>query len=268
MTSETGLGPFAELFTNRSLVRRLAVRDIQGRYQGSVFGTFWSLATPLMLLFAYWFVLGVVLQAKWGAIPSKMYPVMLFSGMVVHFFAAEVLGRAPSLIIENRTYVKKVVFPLAALPWMSMATAGFHLLMNLAILLLGQLLIAGSVPVTWPLVVLVVLPLVPLLLGLSWFLSSLGVFLRDIQQVVPLLLTMMMFLSPIFFSMEMVPEQFQQAMYLNPLTVIIQQVRVVTIEGSRPDIGLLAAYSVVSLVVMYAGYWWFGRTHKGFADVV
>lgn len=261
-------GPFGELFGNISLLRRITARDIRARYQGSVFGALWSIGTPLLLMLAYWFVLGVVLQARWGAVPSKLYPIMLFAGLVVHLFGAEVLGRSPSLIIDNRTYVKKVVFPLTVLPWMLVATSIFHLIINLSILLIGQLLIAGSVPITWPLVLVVLLPLLPLLLGLSWFISSLSVFLRDVQQVVPLLLTLMMFFSPIFFPIEAIPSEYRILMYLNPMTLIIGQVREVTIAGNMPDFSALGLYAVGSLIVMYAGHWWFNRTRRGFADVL
>jgi lipopolysaccharide transport system permease protein len=263
-----GRGPLRDLWDNRALLYRLSERDIRGRYQGSMFGTLWSFATPLLLLSAYWFVLGVVLQAKFGATPQVAYPVVLFSGLIIHLFCAEVMGRAPGLIFEHATYVKKVVFPLAVLPWMTLATAGFHLLVNLSILFVGQLLIVGSVPPTWPLVFIVLLPLVPLLLGLSWALSAFTVFLRDIQQVVPLVLMMMMFLSPIFFPIEVVPEQFRPYMYLNPTTAIIIQVRAVTILGKLPDMEVLGFYMLVSLTVMSVGYWAFLRTRKGFADVL
>lgn len=268
MTMIDGRGPFRDFWQNRSLLYRLVGRDIRGRYQGSIFGTFWSFATPLLLLSAYWFVLGVVLQAKFGATPQVAYPVVLFSGLIVHLFCAEVMGRAPGLIFDHATYVKKVVFPLTVLPWMTLATAGFHLLVNLSILLVGQLLIVGSIPPTWPLVFVVLLPLLPLLLGLSWLISAFTVFLRDIQQVVPLMLMMMMFLSPIFFPIEVVPEPFRAYIYLNPTTAIILQVRAVTILGELPNLEILGVYSLVSLIVMSIGYWAFSRTRKGFADVL
>lgn len=268
MSMVDGKGPFRDLWINRALMQRLVRRDIRGRYQGSVFGTLWSFATPLMLLCAYWFVLGVVLQARFGATPQVAYPVVLFSGLIIHLFCAEVVGRSPGLIFENVTYVKKVVFPLAVLPWMTLSTALFHLLVNLSILLVGQLLIVGSIPATWPLVLLVILPLLPLLLGLSWLLSAFSVFLRDLQQVVPLVLTMMMFLSPIFFPIEMIPDQYRPFMFVNPATAIILQVRAVTILGELPDLQMLGIYSVVSLTVMALGYWTFSRTRKGFADVL
>lgn len=263
-----GRGPFQDLWSNRVLLRRLVGRDIRGRYHGSIFGTLWSFATPLILLCAYWIVLGLVLRAKFGNAPQIAYPVMLFSGLIVHLFLAEVVGRAPGLIFEHVTYVKKVVFPLAVLPWMTLATAGFQLLVNLTILFFGQWLIVGSIPLTWPLVFLVLFPLMPLLVGLSWALSAFNVFLRDIQQVVPLILMLMMFLSPIFFPLELIPKPFRALLYFNPTTAIILQVRDVTVLGVLPNFFVLGIYTLVSLAVMFFGYWIFARTRKGFADVV
>lgn len=261
-------GPFRVAWANRALLHRMVKRDVRGRYQGSIFGTIWSFATPLLMLCAYWFFLGVVLQARFGTTPQEAFPVVLFAGLVTHLFFAEILGRATGLIFEHATYVKKVVFPLAVLPWMTLATAAFHLCVNLLILLLGQLMIVGSIPPTWPLIVIVLLPVIPLLLGLSWLLSAVAVYLRDVQQVIPLLLTLMMFASPIFYPIEIVPELYRPFLYLNPTTAIIEQVRAVTIQGQMPDFSLLALYTAVSLLVMASGYWVFARTRKGFADVL
>lgn len=268
MTVIDGKGPLRDLLLNVGLMQRLTKRDIRGKYQGSTFGVLWSLATPLMLLAAYWFVLGFVLQARFGMAPQKMYPVILFSGLIIHLFFAEVVGRAPGLIFEHRTYVKKVVFPLTVLPWMTVATATFHFLVNTSILLIGQWLIMGEVPVTWPLVYLVILPLIPMMLGLAWFFSALSVFLRDIQQVVPLALTLMMFLSPIFVPMEMIPARFVPVIYLNPTSTIILAVRDVALNGRMPDFLQLGLYTAVAILVMLIGYTFFHKTRKGFADVL
>jgi lipopolysaccharide transport system permease protein len=221
-----------------------------------------------MLLVAYWFVLGFVLQAKFGMAPQKMYPVILFSGLIIHLFFAEAIGRAPGLIFEHRTYVKKVVFPLTILPWMTLGTAVFHFLVNTTILLIGQWMIAGTLPPTWPLIYIVTLPMLPFMLGASWLLAALAVYLRDIQQVVPLVLTLMMFLSPIFVPMEMVPAKYQPFIYLNPTSAIILAVRDVAIFGQQPDYLVLGLYSAFSILVMLVGYSFFCRTRKGFADVL
>jgi lipopolysaccharide transport system permease protein len=259
---------FVALVEHRALLARLVSRDLRNRYQGTVFGIAWLLATPLMLMLAYWFVLGIVLQARWGNAPPAHYPLMLFAGLSVYWFVADVVGRAPSLVLEFRGYVKKVMFPLDVLPWMALAVATVQLGVNLSILFVGQWLIAGGVPSTWPFVMLVLLSVVPLLLGATWLLASLGVYLRDLQQVVPLLLTVGMFLSPVFFSLDAVPGMFRQALSLNPLTLPIEQLRAVTVEGRLPDFAALARYFLVAVAVMVAGHAWFRRTQRGFADVV
>jgi lipopolysaccharide transport system permease protein len=161
-----------------------------------------------------------------------------------------------------------VVFPVQVLPWVTVATAAFHLIVNLLILLLGQLLILHHVPMTWLWLPVVILPLVPMTVGISWFVSSLGVYLRDMAHIVPLVLTAMMFLTPIFYSMDMVPKHFRPWLMANPLTVVMEQARRVAIQGLQPDLGLLGIYTLVGLMVMAGGYWWFARTKKGFADVL
>jgi lipopolysaccharide transport system permease protein len=261
-------GPIRDLIVHRQLFARLVPRDIQSRYMGSAFGLIWSMATPILLLLNYWFFLGVVLKTKWGIEGSADYPLMLFSGIVVYQFFAEVLGRAPGLIISHGAYVRKVVFPVELLSWVTVATALFHLAVNLAILLIAQLVWKQELPVTWLWLPLVLLPLVLLCVGLSWFVSSLSVYLRDLAQVVPLALTLLMFLSPIFYPMEMVPERYRVWLELNPLTPMIEQIRAVTIHGHRPDALLLGMQFLVAGAISAAGYWWFARTKKGFADVL
>lgn len=261
-------GPLRDLYTHRHLLRTLIRRDITSRYKGSAFGALWSIVSPLILFCGYWFFLGVVLGARWGTASSTEYPVILFSGLIVHQCFAEVLGRSTRLVISHSNYVSKVVFPIEVLPWMTVATAAFDLTINCFILLLGQLLIVGHIPVTWLWMPLVLLPLLPMAAGFSWLVSSLGVYLRDMAQVVPLVIMMLMFLSPIFYSIDMVPEQFRTALWFSPLTTVIQLVRQVAIEGRHPDATLFFVYTVASFAMMAFGYWWFQRTKRGFADVL
>jgi lipopolysaccharide transport system permease protein len=262
------LGALQDISAHRRLLGTLIPRDIASRYQGSLFGLLWSIATPLVLLFAYWFFLGVVMRARWGTEPPAHYPIILFSGLIVHQVFAEVVGRASTLVIANASYVRKVVFPIEILPWVTVATACFHLAINCVVLLGGQILIIGQVPATWAWLPVVLLPLLPMVAGLSWFVSSLGVYLRDTAQVVPLVITFLLFTSPIFYSMQMVPERFRLLLWASPLTVVVEQVRRVTIEGQPPDARHLLLYTAASLAVMVAGYAWFQRTKKGFADVL
>lgn len=261
-------GPIRDLIVHRQLFARLVPRDIQSRYMGSAFGLIWSMATPILLLLNYWFFLGVVLKAKWGIEGAGDYPLMLFSGIVVYQFFAEVLGRAPGLIISHAAYVRKVVFPVELLSWVTVATALFHLAVNFAILLIAQLVLRHELPLTWLWLPILLVPLVLLTVGISWLVSSLSVYLRDIAQVVPLVLTFLMFLSPIFYPMDIMPSKYRTWLALNPLTPMIEQVRAVTIHGHAPDALTLGIQFLVAAAVAMGGYWWFARTKKGFADVL
>lgn len=256
------------LWKHRALLGRMVQRDIHSRYQGSIFGVVWAIATPLLLLGAYWFVLGEVLGARWEGISPRELPIVLFTGLMIHLYFSEIVGRAPGLVIENSTYVKKVVFPLEVLSAMTAATALFHLAISVAVLFVGQLIITGSVSAAWVFLPITLIVVTPMALGLSWFVSSISVYLRDVQQVVPLVLTLLMFISPIFYPLSLVPQEYRLGMYLNPLTVPIEQARRITVEGLAPDLGIMALYSIFSLAVMIAGKWWFSRTKQGFADVL
>jgi lipopolysaccharide transport system permease protein len=150
----------------------------------------------------------------------------------------------------------------------SVCVALFHTTVGLAILLVAILLTQASIPLTALLLPLILLPIVLLALGVSWFLASLGVFLRDVRQVVGILATVLLFLSPIFYPVSAVPERLQAFLYLNPLTLIIEEMRNVMIFGNAPAWGALGIYLVLAYAFMMFGIWWFRRTRNAFADVL
>jgi len=161
-----------------------------------------------------------------------------------------------------------VVFPVETLSLVTVLAALFNSAINLAVLLLALVVFNGSVPWTALLIPLVILPLVLLIVGLSWFLASLGVFIRDVGQTINIITTVLMFLSPVFYPLDAVPERFRSIILLNPLTFIIEQSRAVLIWGDLPNWSGLLIYSGTSLVIAYMGYIWFQKTRKGFADVL
>jgi lipopolysaccharide transport system permease protein len=160
------------------------------------------------------------------------------------------------------------VFPLEILPVVAMATSLFHAGISLGILLGACAVYKGFVHWTAVFIPLVLLPLVVLGLGMAWVLASIGVFLRDVGQVIGLLTTVMLFLSPVFYPLTAVPELLRPLIMANPLTFIMGEARAVLVWGRLPDWHGLAMYSVIALVVAWAGYAWFQRTRKGFADVI
>lgn len=259
------------LWRYRELIARLIKRDVLGRYKGSLLGLAWSFVTPIIMLVIYTFVFTVVFNARWGVGGEEskgVFALQLFAGLIVHGLLAEVLTRSPSLILTNTNYVKKVVFPLEILPLVPLGSALFHAAISSLVLILAQLVVLGSIPWTFWMLPLVLLPLMVLTMGISWLLASLGVFLRDIGQTMGLIATMLLFLSPIFYPISALPENFHGMIHANPLTFIIEQARIVLLEGRLPDISGLLKYLAVSLVVAWLGFAWFQKTRKGFADVL
>lgn len=281
-TQKTGVNPHAaqptslvslgkSLWRNRQLIVQMTRREVTGRYKGSVIGLAWSFFNPVFMLTVYTFVFSVVFKARWGlgGDESKtQFAVVLFAGLIVHGFFSEVLNRAPSLIIGNVNYVKKVVFPLEILPIVSIGAALFHSLVSLVVLLIAFVIFNGYLHWTIILAPLVALPFVILTLGLAWLLASLGVFLRDVSQSIGLVLTVMMFLAPVFYPITALPERFRPWLMVNPLTFIIEQAREVLIWGHMPNWLGLAIYTMAALLVAWMGYAWFQKTRKGFADVL
>jgi lipopolysaccharide transport system permease protein len=249
----------------------MARREVIGRYRGSVMGIAWSFFHPVLMLLIYTFVFSVVFKARWGLGGEESradFAIALFVGMIVHGLFAEVANRAPSLILGNVSYVKRVVFPLEVLPWIAVASALFHAGVSLAVLLLAQLILTHQVPWTVVLFPLVVAPLILTTLGLAWFLSATGVYVRDVGQTIGLLTTVLLFLAPVFYPVSALPEQYQKWLYLNPLTFVIEEGRKVLLSGQLPDWGGWLLYLLVSLCITWGGFWWFQKTRKGFADVV
>lgn len=271
-TQPTSLSALVKsLWRNRQLIVQMTTREVVGRYKGSVMGLAWSFFHPVFMLAVYTFVFSVIFKSRWGGggEESKIqFAVVLFVGMIVHALFAEVLNRAPSLILSNVNYVKKVVFPLDILPVIAMGAALFHSLISLGVLLIAFVLFNGYLHWTAVFTPIVLLPLIILTLGLSWMLASLGVFLRDVGQTIGIITTVMMFLSPVFFPLAALPEEFRRWIMVNPLTFVIEQAREVLIWGRLPDWIGLGIYTIAATVVAWIGYAWFQKTRKGFADVL
>lgn len=256
------------------LILQLAHREVVGRYRGSVLGLAWSFLNPVLMLSVYTFVFSVVFRARWSGgahavSESKTdFALLLFVGMIVHGLFSEVVNRAPQLILSNQNYVKRVVFPLEVLPVVTMIAGFFHSLVSLGVMLLAFFVFNGYLQWTVVFAPIVLLPLVILTLGFAWVLASLGVFLRDVGQIIGLVTTVLMFLSPVFYPVNSLPVQFRPWMMANPLTFIIEQMREVLIWGHYPDWTGLLLYAFVATAVACAGFAWFQKTRKGFADVL
>lgn len=268
-TSLVALGK--SLWRNRQLIVQMTKREVVGRYKGSAMGLAWSFFNPVFMLAVYTFVFSVIFKMRWGIggdESKSQFALVLFVGLIAHSLFAEVLNRAPGLILSNVNYVKKVVFPLEILPVIAMGTALFHALISLGVLLVAFAFFNGLLHWTAVLAPLVFLPLTILTLGLAWMLASLGVFLRDVSQTIGTITMVMFFLAPVIYPVTAVPEELRPWLMINPLTFIIEQARGVIIWGRPPNWAGLGLYTLAATFVAWAGYSWFQKTRKGFADVL
>jgi len=263
-------GPFAALVHHRSLTLELARREVLGRYRGANFGLLWSLISPFLLLGVYAFAFGSIMGGRWpqseGSTAS--FAIVIFAGLIVHGFFAECLTRSPTLVTANPNFVKRVLFPLEILPWPMVLSALFHTAMNVLAFIVLRLALDGAFSWTIVLLPLVLVPLMILVLGMSWMLASLGVYVRDIAQITGVVATAMLFLSSAMLPEAAVPERYRWILRLNPLTFIIDQAREVMLWGRMPDWWGLALYAAVAMLVLFAGFAWFRATKGGFADVL
>jgi lipopolysaccharide transport system permease protein len=258
-------------YRHRQLIVALTKREVLGRYRGSLIGLAWSFFTPLLMLAVYTFFFSVVFRARWGVdvVSSRAdYAVILFVGLIIHGLFAECINRAPSLILSNVNYVKKVLFPLEILPCVGMGSALFHAAISFIALLIVQFIVGDGVKWTMIFLPIILCPLIFITLGITWFLSSAGVYLRDISQTTTLITSLLLFLSPVFYPVSLLPPPFQSLILCNPLTLIIEQSRKVLIYGGLPDWIALLSYTLVSVLFAWLGFFWFQKTRWGFADVL
>lgn len=269
-TSASPRAMLASLIAHRGLIANLVRREVAGRYRGSMLGLLWSILNPVLMLAVYTFVFSEVFKTRWigGSGSRTEFALVLFAGLMVFNFFAECVNRSPALILGNVNFVKKVVFPLEILSIVALGSAAFHLGISLLVWSLFYVVTMGAPPATVLLLPVVLAPLLVLTLGLSWLLAAVGVFLRDVTQVIGVVVMVLMFLSPVFFPVASLAADLQPFFYLSPVTVAIEQARDVMVWGHLPGWATLGAYTAVAMLVAWIGFAFFQKTRRGFADVL
>ena len=255
------------------LLIQLTKRDVLQRFKGSWLGLGWAVITPLAMLAVYTFVFRTILKARWpgGAESNSEFALQLFCGLLIYTLFSEIIGRAPKLILEQPNLVKKIIFPLEILPWISIISSFFFATISFSVLLIGTVFLrdgAGGISIALLSIPIIFAVFLPLLLGFSWFLAALGVYMQDTSHIVGLILTPMLFLSPVFYPLESMSENVQFIMHFNPLTIIIGAIRDVVMQGIWPDFKMLVIYLLIGISLAISGAWCFDKTRKGFADVL
>lgn len=265
------LGMYRSLTCHWRLVLQLARREVVGRYRGSLAGAAWSFFNPLLMLAIYTFVFSSIFKVRWGIDTQESkadFALILFVGLMIHGFFADCISRAPNLVLANVSYVKKVVFPLELLPWISVLSALFHLLISTIVLLIVQLILDFHLPATTILLPLVLLPFILITVSLSFIFSAIGVYLRDIGQLTAMITTILFFLSPIVYPSSSLPEGLQPLIKLSPITYPVEQSRGILIFGELPQLSGWLIYMAVAIVALAFSFYFYQKTRKGFADVL
>lgn len=274
---------------HRSLLWQMTRRNIETRYKGSVLGLIWSFVFPLVMLCVYTFVFSWLMGAKWGvegpdwglgiAESKTAFAIIMLAGLSVFSLFSESVVSSSTVVVSCPNFVKKVIFPLEILP-LAQVTSAFILGMAwVVILFLGVAFIFGKLSMTMLLLPIILIPLFLLALGCSYFVASLGVYIRDTQYVLNIVMQLMFWGLPVVYPIKLLHDKLSgsseglvvfmtKAVEGNPLTIIIESLRAVFLFGQLPDWRSLAVVFGISLAVLQLGFFWFRRTKRGFADVL
>ena len=257
--------PVLTIWRNRSLIRVMVRRDILGRYRGSFAGSFWTIISPLLLMLTYFFVFGVVIRDP--SLTRSEFALYFLAGMLPWLPFSEAAGRAPSVILEHRNFVKKLVFAVETLP-VNLVVSGLVTELFAVLLYCGFLLaIRHGIPLAILWLPVVVVPQVLFTAGISWFLAGLGAFVRDLGQMIGFLLTVWFFVTPICYPERQLLVHFP-FMTKNPMYVLVHAYRDIFLAGRAPAFSPLWKFSLLAVAVFVLGHAWFYKLRKSFADMI
>lgn len=261
--------PVTSLWRNRSLIRTMVVREIQARYRGSLGDMLWTVLHPLLLMGVYFFVFGIVLRARFEADPSPAgFVLYFFAGMLPWLAFSEAVGRAPFVLLEGRTLIKKIRFPMEILPANPVFAGLLTQAIATTIYLIGLAIIRGGLPITALYLPLILIPQILFTLGLSWLLAALGLFLRDLGQIIGFLLTLWFFLTPICYPEASLPHWALRPLSFSPIYQLVHSYRAILLESRLPDPTQTAALWATAILTALFGYFIFQRLRPSFADIV
>jgi lipopolysaccharide transport system permease protein len=259
------------LWQHRELLRQFTLRNVELRHKGSHLGLVWSFLGPLLMLGLYVLVFGYIFDGTFGVIPNEtraQYALGIFLGLTIFHFVAEVLALSPTLIIANPNFVKKVVFPLEILPAATAGAAFIHLLISLGLALIGILAFGNGVTVQVLWLPIILFPLVLMTLGIAWFFSAIGVFFRDIGQIMQFLTMALMFGSAVFYPADQVPAAAWKFLRFNPILLAIEMARDALLWHRPLNLTHLAYLAAVGIFAFFIGYAAFRKMKSAFADVL
>lgn len=259
----------ALLSEHRGLISSLVKRDLTNRYKGSVMGLLWAVITPAIQILIFTVIFAGIFNARFGKETSQFgYAIYMFCGMLPWIAFSEGVQRAATALTDNVNLVKRVVFPIEALPVNLALSAITQQLFGTLVLIVVSAIFEHALSPTMLFLPLLLVPQFLVTIGLGWLAASLGVFIRDTAQFTQLVLMTWMYLTPIIYPENMIPPKYGWLVHLNPLAALVRSYRRILLEGAMPDWRGLVFTTLFALVCFGLGYWWFERTKKAFADVL
>jgi lipopolysaccharide transport system permease protein len=259
----------ALLVEHRGLLRSMVRRDLTSRYKGSIIGLAWAIITPAVMIIIYTVIFSGIFGARFGSQEGHLrFALYLFCGFLPWIAFSDGVQRSTTSVTDNVNLVKRVVFPTEALPVNMTLSAIAQQMIGTAVLLALALIIEREIHPTALLLPALLVPQFLATVGLGWLMASLGVFIRDMPQFNQLALTAWMYLTPILYPENMIPQKYKWMVDLNPMAPLIRNYRRILLDGKTPDWRGLGVTMAFALVCFFFGYWWFERTKKAFADIL
>jgi lipopolysaccharide transport system permease protein len=260
----------SHVWLNRHLLGMMTARALNARYKNSLMGVAWLIIYPLIKLSMYTFVFHRILNVKWGAQEQTgpQFALYIYIGMIAFNVFTETMLAAPHVILAHRNMIKKIDFPIEILPWVHFCTAVCDSLISFGIWLLAYFIINGVPPITVLLLPIIFLPFLLIIMGLNWMIAASSVFVKDVNQLVQVCASVLLFISPIFYPLSAVPSFLHPVILLNPLSLEIEMLRSILLDGVIPSMSFYAAYLTVGLVIYYLGYRSYKAVQDEFADVL
>ncbi|OMF30856.1 hypothetical protein BK133_16375 [Paenibacillus sp. FSL H8-0548] len=261
----------SSLYSSKNLLFEFTKRDFQQRYKGSLLGVVWAFIAPLLMLAVYSFIFVIVFKSRWGNVTESsdmLYTFMIFAGLIPFNLFAESVNRSVGILTQSSNYIKKVVIKLEILPTSIVLSTAINSLFSLLLLVLGKFLFLDTPNGVLIFAPLVLVPIVILSLGVSLLVAALGIYLRDLVYIVGLLVNILFYMSPIFYSASVIPEKFRFILAFNPISPIITLYRDIFINGQLFSLSLYFQTCFTALIVLVIGLFVFNFLKKGFADVI
>ncbi len=257
------------LYRHGALIQSFVKRDLQARYKGSAIGLFWSVIHPLIMLLLYTFVFSTILKIRVGATEGTQYfAIYLFCGMLPWNAFAEGLSRSSGVILEHANLIKRAVFPSEVLPVYPVVSGIVNELIGFGILLTALVATAHAFSSAMLFLPVILLLQFTLTMGLAWIIAGTTVFVRDLGQILGVILTFWIFLTPIFYTVSLVPAQMRFLLAINPMYALVEGYRSLILKGQLPPWQSLAFLTLCASVAFLVGYRAFTRMQPAFADVI